>query len=781
MDGNQVLYRATLQDAAAGGSLLMGKLVSAARQVLQTREAAARDLRVRDALAQSAKVLREQESFLCQRFPVALAHAFSSPTPAGKKDAMEDVHFDQLELMDETAVLSSVAIARMHQVSMLATESSLIDLNGLMAHLQGRSAVQSETNPLRPESYIAALEEALQQVPVSSSTRLEWIAAMGDCLARELGALYGALCTRLRREGVQQVGYAAVPRVLMGHGLGGGGGVAHDPWNPVPTAPVVARAASTPVPAARSEPTPPPAVAVPGANGHSLLTLDKLRMLLSGELEGTKAGNRVEQFSAQFSRMFENDVPVPDDAPASSFEATLPAALEALTEMRQVDQVLHTLEQRRVMGAPAAPANSMAAVRASLRGKARDIAQVLSLEVVTLMVDNLARDARLLVSVQALVRSFEPALLNLALVDPRFFTDKQHSARKLLQEITDRSMAFESEEASGFSMFLLEVQQALQPLLRGPIDSAEPFETMLQGLQRSWAHLSGEQGAQRDQAVEVLKHAESRNVLAEKIARGIVAHPDSRLVPAVVINFLCGPWAQVVAQARLKSGTDVTQADKYQALIPALLWSAHPELAHRSPAKLTRLVPRLLSTLREGLETVHYPGTMTSAFLESLMQIHQQAFRAQETSVAPAASPVVDAAPPVQWIEQGNPWIAPGEAQSSNFVELAELPETPRGAAVAAAPDPSQPLPDDAFPLGCWIEWKVDGKWVRTQLNWASPHGTLFLFTSAIGVTQSMTRRTRDRLLASGDLRLVRGQPVVDGALDAVAQMAMRNSVDSAY
>lgn len=40
-----------------------------------------------------------------------------------------------------------------------------------------------------------------------------------------------------------------------------------------------------------------------------------------------------------------------------------------------------------------------------------------------------------------------------------------------------------------------------------------------------------------------------------------------------------------------------------------------------------------------------------------------------------------------------------------------------------------------------------------------------------------MTRRSRDKLVASGNLRVISGQPVVDGALDAVAQQAMRNSL----
>jgi hypothetical protein len=55
------------------------------------------------------------------------------------------------------------------------------------------------------------------------------------------------------------------------------------------------------------------------------------------------------------------------------------------------------------------------------------------------------------------------------------------------------------------------------------------------------------------------------------------------------------------------------------------------------------------------------------------------------------------------------------------------------------------------------------------------------LFTNSFGATQSMTRRTRDKLIASGNLRMLSDTPVVDVALNAVAQLAMRNSVDSTY
>ena len=296
------------------------------------------------------------------------------------------------------------------------------------------------------------------------------------------------------------------------------------------------------------------------------------------------------------------------------------------------------------------------------------------------------------------------------------------------------------------------------------------IEQALLSLRSTWGRLAQREAQARDRAVEVLQHAEQRNVLAQKIGREIESHADASRVPPVVIDFLCGPWAQVVAQARMAGASGAAVANKYQALISALLWSTHPELTRQNTAKLTRLVPLLLGTLREGLETISYPVTRTSAFLEALMGLHQMAFEsarkpAGSAPVAPAVLPVPSPAR-AHGVEDGDPWVAPEEARTSNFMELPDMPPT---AAEAAATE---------LALGTWVELRINGQWMRTQLTWTSPHGTLFLFTSAVGTTQSMTRRSRDKLMAVGSLRIISGQPVVDGALDAVAQTAMRNSMD---
>ncbi len=766
----------------------MGKLVAAARAHLQVREAACRDIRERDALAQSAKQLRSWEAQLCQRFPQALLDAFANPA-AGRKVGMAsvaEVDFDELELMDEVQVLTSVTLARTLQVAMLAAEASLADLNTLICSTLGLGAVNPERNPLRPQIYLNALRATVEQTQVSSAIQLDWLSAMSVTLGQELRSLYLKLSQSLRGQGVESVGYAVLQTPS---GPGVGRGVAQNfVQTPGPSLPpssvAVQRLSDSPV-AARS-------------NGldDTLLTLDRLRRLLAGELEDVLPVSPKEQFARQFAQQFENlDGSVAEAT--TDFDATVPAALEALKEMEQVDAVVQRLQQRQRSNAlPVIDGDqSVEAVRASLRVRAQGVGQALSLEVITLMVDNIARDPRLLVPVQALIRRLEPPLLRLALVDPRLFTNKQHPARVLVQEIADHSLAYASVNAVGVGVFLQGVEKAVAPLANLTIESAEPFEWVLTELRDTWQRANKASERERATAVQALQNAEQRNVLARKIAREIVAHPDAARVPDVVIEFLCGPWAQVIAQARIASAGGTAAAEKYQALVPALLWSTHPELSRQNTNKLTRLVPRLLATLREGLDTILYPATRTSAFMESLMGLHQLAFRSAQKPppVATPQSAPTSVAVRNHLVEDDEPWVAPGEAQASNFMDMPEVAAnatTARGLASdptqRGKPDLSQVPAQSSgevavseLPLGSWVELRVNGQWTRTQLTWASPHGTLYLFTNAVGSTQSMSRRSRDKLVASGELRVISGQPMVDGALNAVAQLAMRNSINT--
>ncbi|WP_265289739.1 DUF1631 domain-containing protein [Verminephrobacter eiseniae] len=334
------------------------------------------------------------------------------------------------------------------------------------------------------------------------------------------------------------------------------------------------------------------------------------------------------------------------------------------------------------------------------------------------MLEQIARDTRLLPAVRQAVKSLEPALLQLAQTDARFFTDGDHPARRLLDTLTQRSLAFTQEATPGFSQFMHLTTQAVQHLSTSQPKDADLFGTVLDAWETAW-------DAQEQQNKDRQK-AERRKLLAGQVAAEIRALSDIGQVPADILDFATGPWADVVALAQLTQGEDGQERRQepgdgenddpqgYRRLIPALLWSAQPGLTRQNTALLNEVIPALLAQLRAGLVSIDYPPAQTSALLQRLVGLHQAAFE-----------------------------------------EITAETQNTRATVASQESEPGDPDPYADFVVGAWVDLTTNDHVVRTQLTWASPQGTLFMFTAPDSSTQSMTRRMRNKLASEGLLRVV--------------------------
>lgn len=433
-------------------------------------------------------------------------------------------------------------------------------------------------------------------------------------------------------------------------------------------------------------------------------------------------------------------------------------------------------------------------LRGLMNGSAQDI-DMLAQEVVNLVITHIAGDPRVLPALWQLVYELEPALLALARADLNFFHDRQHPARLLLEEVIRHGFAYESEDAPGFIDFLAQVRPVLHDIDVAQAASPAPFARALQQLRQLWAQAEREQQQRREAAIRALQQAEQRNRLAQQIAEHIRAQPDTVLVPDVVVEFACGPWAQVMAQAQVSGRAGQPGAPDYVALLEDLFWSVRPDLTRKQPGQLAKVVPPLLQGLREGLDSIAYPPERTQAFFDQLFELHQG--RRAARASARAASPSTSAS-------TARPWLAPQEARESGFIDdlgpsvapdtgfPATVPATlPGELAPAEAADASgaaEPTPEAAAPAaaallqleqlqpGQWVEVYAGGHWSRLQLVWRSDNASFCLFANAQGSNHSMTRRMFERLVAQGQLRALAADAVVDRAFDAVAALALRNS-----
>ena len=423
-------------------------------------------------------------------------------------------------------------------------------------------------------------------------------------------------------------------------------------------------------------------------------------------------------------------------------------------------------------------------------GSGNAMVRTLASEVVSLMLKRIAADERLLPPVREMLQEMKPALLQLARAEPRFFADRHNPARRMLDAITERSLAFTSEQDRGYGPFSGQVRKILQALkVPGP-DISERLEQLLDELNRSQAEaVAPAQVQARGLAVQTLVRVEQRNLLAERVAAEIRSRNDFEKSPGVVRRFLTSAWSQVIAQARLEVSEtpSIKPADspafRYTELLPDLLWSSQLALASLNRPRLVKIIPVVLRTLREGLDSIEYPREQTEAFFQALMGLHEAAYKTHRND-----PPVADDPPSVQPEMDDEPWMQRTEARDSCLMDdvFLDSPLTSTQPAFLETRPMQREWADLKaelagqqavnLPVGTWVDISQDGQAVRWQITWASPHGTLFLFTGANGRSLSMTKRGLDRLQEQNRLRVVADHGVVDEALDDVARQAWLNS-----
>lgn len=642
----------------------------------------------------------------------------------------ELLRFEDLQLFEDAQLDESIEVARAQQEVSHAVDDTLPALDALISTMLGWRTIQPGLNPLRPEVFVRALQSCFSQFVQESAVREALIAPAAGLMGVQLRKLYKELADWLRSAGVE-------PAVPVGGRIRKGGGG---------TAPVADTMAKT------------------------LLTLDRLRKLLAGDFDAPRR---------------------PD------YLHTVPASMAMLQDMQQVDVLVKRLEER-PRPTPAPQPVDMLAEPAPSSGASQRIGQQLGAEVVRLMFDNLAQDSRLLPAFKRELRRIEPAVHQLAGQDSRFFSDRNHPARQLLERLTQRSLAFSSEQDPGWPRFLASVEHASRWLESKVVD-ADTFGELLDDLHAEWTRQDEGAKQRREEAARALLHAEQRNLLAAKLAAEFDELLQGLEVADFVRDFLKGSWAQVVAEAQLSCADGSSDPYGYRALVDDLVWSVQKSSAQRGRARrLVQMIPGLLQRLREGLQRIGYPPELTQRFFDSLITLHRDA-------VMEGRDPEMLAAAEAAWAEpshasegpdQGQMWLDEQEAQESGYLgdEAVDLePEhvaSPQAAEheaqqqaleqryAAAEEGPPPVLRIEDLRVGAWVELQVKGEWLRAQLTWCSPHATLFMFTSISGTAHSMSRRTLDKLRSAGQIKIVADRPVVEEALDHVAQIALRNSVD---
>lgn len=808
--------------AGARAPALLARAIDHAVASLQEEEQRCTSVAQRRELADAWLELTRRRDDWAQRYADALERARAvnaTPPPASKG---ETDRFGGLALVEDDTLSQEIESARVLQLIAPRLEQALTEFDGLMSTALGLETVQPERNPLRPQVFARALQELMQAPPQPELPKL-WARHLAAPLAGEIETLYREALALLRNARLEAATYrvlptasavkaaapaaahGAAPQAFAGAaaagpaGTGGGGGGSGSPGvggtggggrsgfagsgaagSGEPGAPAVAGTAGAGGGG--------PGGGAPGASLGGSAWADLSSYQLGDALFQDFLYARGQPSTQALAPTYYASVDAQIVATQEGAESFEPYDEQAVRQHRTLSPVERparpagtTRELDDAVWGRWAPARERSLHRSRLKKEARQVGQVLGLEVVRKVVDQVAQDPRLLAPVREAIVALEPALLRLALAAPRFFAQEDHVGRRLVERVAERSFRYNDEYATEFHEFFAGVRSAFQGLNEQDAQDDAPFAQALDRLEEHW---SGEDALEEHGhrvAVDAIHFAEAREAEAAQIAWSLSQRSDLEGVPAVVQDFLYGPWSLVLAHARLTDTGKQMDPGGWSGIISDLLWSVKPEQTLRDPARLITTIPGMLDRLRRGVAMLGQDQAENDSFFSALEKLHSPVLklraRTRQSAMPAANEPQLDPALLSTQKQQpraagGEPWLTPNELKVAGFEE-----EAPAAGAVATE-SAAQPAVSEehvaamvgALREGSWVDLHARKRWRRARLTWVSSRATLFMFVSNGGQPHSMTRRSLERLLRERLMRPVESGAVVPRAIDALSQ-----------
>ena len=677
------ILQSCLQQAAQAAWPALKRCIEDAVAALQVAETQSLKLAERDALAAAWRGLLDQQAAWCEHYPAALLVLFhagvtQTPLPGALPPATAAAlsHGD-FSLVDDADVAQAIESSRLLQQMLPVLEHTLAELDTLMSSVQGLPNVRPELNPLRPEAFAQALRELVAASAVEPSTQALWLRYLADPLGRELQRLYERIVNQLELAEVRGASYRVLPTPVSTGGRRGTGQAAADTGS--------GGGGASPGGYLSDEP-----MGLPPSHYADLSDDDIQHELLQDFLfnDGSRAHHGLAPayyatIEEELTALIAAREPAPA-APAAATAAALDEEAETPSDYRSLpppERPPHPVDERSALSQQLwgafGRARERAIVRTQLKKDARQVGQVLGLEVVRKLVGQVAQDPRLLPPLSEAIVALEPSLLRLAMRDPRFFGDEHHAGRRLLERVAQRSFKYNDEFSSEFLTFFGPVAAAFNALNGQAIEDARPFEGALAALQDGWDGQDQLEAQQRQHALQALRFAEERQTQADQIALTLSARSDLDKVPGLVLDFLFGPWALAMAHARLTDTRQQVDPLGFGSVVPDLLWSVKRDVTLRQPAKLIAMIPTLLGQLQAGLQLLGQQPRESEAFFAALMNLHRPVLKLRRLKSqrdadepdAPALPPEALAATPEQRRVKAAalPWLARGELDAAGF------------------------------------------------------------------------------------------------------------------
>ncbi|MFZ5842618.1 MAG: DUF1631 domain-containing protein [Pseudomonadota bacterium] len=413
------------------------------------------------------------------------------------------------------------------------------------------------------------------------------------------------------------------------------------------------------------------------------------------------------------------------------------------------------------------------------------------IDIVSMMFDFILGDSNLPDDIKVQLGRLQIPMLKVALVDKSFFSNRNHAARQLLNEMAYAGIGWDPDRR-GKDGLQGRIESIVERVLNEFEDDSRLFTELLEEF-RSYCEEERRRAAIIEKRTKEAEEGKARTESAKQVVDNLLATVTAgRSLPPVAHKLLHDVWSKVLFLEHLRSGGADSDAFRHAAQVAEVLVKSVTIRTPAERAQLPAMIPGLVRQLRAGFESISYGALESSALLQDLEALHFQLMRAPVQPAVPEDSGLDDMVEPAR-AEQVSPTEtdlladALPDTSADDAALLASIsvePVAPMPAATAVAADeeivlssePEQESSDDGYldqvdnlQVGCWIELREGERSSRCKLAARIPTVGKLIFVNRAGVkVAEFTRPGLAVALRRGGVKLLDDAALFDRALEAV-------------
>jgi len=373
-----------------------------------------------------------------------------------------------------------------------------------------------------------------------------------------------------------------------------------------------------------------------------------------------------------------------------------------------------------------------------------------TIDIIRLLFKTLQDDKNIPNTMKQLLGQLHIPILKVAILDKSFFSQKEHPARQLLNQLTQAALTWNEVKDPHQDELYLRIHAAIQRILAEFKQNISLFDEISQEFSTFFDREQRVAKALEKRMQQIAMGKEKLEIARRQVMHEINSRIDGQALPPVLDTLLLEGWKDLLLLINMQQGQKSKAWHKSLVLMDDLIWSLEPKQNQNEQEKLLRLMPTLYRQLREGLTCISFdPYRIEQLFKElrthqiaSLHPTHQDNGERHATPTEALSTTRV-------------------QAQSNNVEEI-----------VIAGPQFA------SFNIGTWFKiTHDDGSVIRAKMAWRSiVDGSLTLVNHRGVTVLETTASILNHQIQNGAAQILSDldAPLMDRALRSMASKLKR-------